>query len=77
MNPGTDVKDKLPVYRELGINRLSMGLQSADNEELKCLGRIHTYEDFQAGISVGERGWIYQYQCGSHVGNSGTDAGEL
>ena len=47
MNPGTDVKDKLPVYRRLGINRLSMGLQSADNEELKCLGRIHTYEDFR------------------------------
>lgn len=47
MNPGTDVKDKLSVYRELGINRLSMGLQSADNEELKCLGRIHTYEDFR------------------------------
>lgn len=47
MNPGTDVKDKLPVYRELGINRLSMGLQSADSEELKCLGRIHTYEDFR------------------------------
>lgn len=47
MNPGTNVKDKLPVYHELGINRLSMGLQSADNEELKCLGRIHTYEDFR------------------------------
>ena len=52
MNPGTDVKDKLPVYRELGINRLSMGLQSADNEELKCLGRIHIYEDF---------GQVYQW----------------
>ena len=47
MNPGTDVKDKLPVYRKLGINRLSMELQSADNKELKCLGRIHTYEDFR------------------------------
>ena len=47
MNPGTDVKDKLPVYRKLGINRLSMGLQSADNKELKCLGRIHTYEYFR------------------------------
>ena len=47
MNPGTDVKDKLPVYRKLGINRLSMGLQSADDEELKRLGRIHTYEDFK------------------------------
>ena len=47
MNPGTDVKDKLSVYRKLGINRLSMGLQSADNKELKRLGRIHTYEDFR------------------------------
>ncbi len=47
MNPGTDVKDKLPVYHKLGINRLSMGLQSADNGELKRLGRIHTYEDFR------------------------------
>ena len=46
MNPGTDVKDKLPVYRELGINRLSIGLQSPDDRELKILGRIHNYEQF-------------------------------
>ncbi len=45
-NPGTLTKNKLECYRRNGINRLSIGLQSADNEELKHLGRIHTYEQF-------------------------------
>lgn len=45
-NPGTVDKEKLCLYRETGINRLSFGLQSSDNEELKLLGRIHTWEQF-------------------------------
>lgn len=45
-NPGTVTKQKLSTYKSLGINRLSFGLQSTDNEELKKLGRIHTYEEF-------------------------------
>lgn len=45
-NPGTVEKEKLSAYREAGINRLSFGLQSARNEELKKLGRIHTWEQF-------------------------------
>ena len=45
-NPGTVTKDKLECYRQAGINRISFGLQSADNEELKLLGRIHTWEEF-------------------------------
>lgn len=46
VNPGTVTMEKLQVYRDCKINRISIGLQSADNEELKTLGRIHTYEDF-------------------------------
>ena len=46
MNPGTADQDKLLKLKRAGINRLSIGLQSADNAELKMLGRIHTYEDF-------------------------------
>ena len=45
-NPGTVTKESLQSYFSAGINRLSIGLQSADNEELKLLGRIHTYEQF-------------------------------
>lgn len=45
-NPGTVTREKLDTYRACGINRISFGLQSASNEELKLLGRIHTYEDF-------------------------------
>lgn len=45
-NPGTVTTSKLEAYRRAGINRLSIGLQSANNEELKMLGRIHTYEQF-------------------------------
>ena len=46
MNPGTADWEKLSLYRKAGINRLSIGLQSASDEELRCLGRIHTFEDF-------------------------------
>ncbi len=45
-NPGTVTKEKLQGYYKLGINRLSFGLQSANNEELRLLGRIHTFEEF-------------------------------
>ena len=45
-NPGTADREKLISYRSSGINRLSLGLQSADNRWLALLGRIHTWEDF-------------------------------
>ena len=45
-NPGTVSEEKLSAYRKAGINRISFGLQSANNEDLKLLGRIHTYEEF-------------------------------
>lgn len=45
-NPGTVTREKLQIWKSAGINRISFGLQSADNEELKCLGRIHTWEEF-------------------------------
>lgn len=47
-NPGTLTYRKLAEYRTCGINRLSLGLQSGNAEELKRLGRIHNYEQFVA-----------------------------
>ena len=47
VNPGTVDNDKLNYYYKLGINRLSIGLQSTYDELLKNIGRIHTYNQFK------------------------------
>lgn len=45
-NPGTLTPEKLQLYRKYGINRISIGLQSPKDKELKILGRIHNYSQF-------------------------------
>lgn len=45
-NPGTIDKEKLLAYRQAGINRLSIGVQSAEEDLLETLGRIHSWQDF-------------------------------
>ena len=51
-NPGTVNESRLSEYRKAGVNRLSFGLQSADNNELKMLGRIHTFEQFMESFRL-------------------------
>ena len=46
VNPGTASAEKLRNFYTAGINRLSIGMQSAQAEELKNLGRIHDFEGF-------------------------------
>lgn len=46
VNPGTVDADKLAAYYAAGINRLSIGVQSLQENELQALGRIHSTEDF-------------------------------
>lgn len=46
LNPGTVTEEKLLAWKEVGINRLSIGLQSAKDPELQMLGRIHDYQQF-------------------------------
>ena len=46
VNPGTVTIEKLKDYKDCGINRLSIGLQSAQDELLKQIGRIHNFEQF-------------------------------
>ena len=41
-NPGTVTREKLELYHKAGVNRISIGMQSAADGELKKLGRIHT-----------------------------------
>ncbi len=56
-NPGTVDEEKLKAYFRCGINRISFGLQSVHDEELKKLGRIHTFDDFlksyEAAVNAG------------------------
>lgn len=56
-NPGTLNLEKLKIMKEIGINRISIGLQATQNYHLKAIGRIHTYEEFvknyQQAIDVG------------------------
>lgn len=47
-NPKTVNEEGLRAYRRVGVNRLSIGLQSADDGELRTLGRIHTFSDFRS-----------------------------
>ena len=55
INPGTVDEEKLQCYKENGVNRLSMGLQSVDNEKLRLLGRIHTYQDFVGSYELARK----------------------
>lgn len=56
-NPGTVDDDALTQYHRVGVNRLSLGLQSSWDEELKALGRIHTWQQFldayRAAVAAG------------------------
>ncbi|MBR3041171.1 MAG: oxygen-independent coproporphyrinogen III oxidase [Eubacterium sp.] len=54
-NPGTMKYTDLISFREYGINRLSIGLQSADSELLRRLGRIHSYDEFLKGFDSARR----------------------
>ncbi|PKM96198.1 MAG: coproporphyrinogen III oxidase [Firmicutes bacterium HGW-Firmicutes-1] len=51
-NPGTISREKGTIYKILGINRISLGLQAVDNERLKHLGRIHTFEEFAQNFNM-------------------------
>lgn len=46
VNPGTVTEEKTAAWKNAGISRISIGLQSVNDRELKMLGRIHTFREF-------------------------------
>ena len=52
VNPGTIDENKLKVYKNAGINRFSIGLQSACDKTLKDVNRIHTANDFEKAVKL-------------------------
>lgn len=55
VNPATVELGQLKRYLKAGINRLSIGVQSGCNNELKALGRIHTYEEFEKTYALARK----------------------
>lgn len=56
VNPNSVTEDKIKAYFNAGINRLSIGLQSTNDDELKTLGRVHTYSDFLNAYNLAVHG---------------------
>jgi oxygen-independent coproporphyrinogen-3 oxidase len=52
MNPGTVTQERFATYRSLGINRVSLGVQSFDDGELRFLERIHTADDAERAVTL-------------------------
>lgn len=52
VNPGMLDKEKARVYKEIGINRISLGLQSLNDNLLKSIGRIHTSKEFLESLEI-------------------------
>ena len=55
VNPGTVSEEKLRAFYAAGINRLSIGMQSAQEAELRTLGRIHDFEGFREAYDTAVR----------------------
>ncbi len=51
-NPNSITKEKLEIYKESGINRISIGLQSIYDDILKTIGRVHTFSDFTSALEL-------------------------
>lgn len=54
-NPGTLTQDKALAYRNCGINRISFGLQTTDDELLKIIGRIHNFRQFEESFETAKK----------------------
>lgn len=51
-NPETITKEKIDEYYSAGVNRISIGLQSTDDQILKFMGRLYTFEEFKEKYSI-------------------------
>lgn len=51
-NPNSITKEKIMAYKEAGVNRVSIGLQSIYDDVLKVIGRAHKFEDFENALNI-------------------------
>jgi oxygen-independent coproporphyrinogen-3 oxidase len=55
VNPGTIDYEKMIILKNIGVNRISFGLQSTNDKYLKLLGRVHTYSDFLKNYNLARK----------------------
>lgn len=61
INPDSLTMEKALLFKEWGINRVSLGLQSTDNKQLKAIGRTHTFEDAITAVELLKQVGIVNY----------------
>ena len=77
MNPKTADLATMCRYVASGFNRLSIGCQSADDGELKMLGRIHTFDDFRQTVSLAKQAGFQNISADLMLGLPGQDWNRL
>lgn len=77
VNPATVDYDSLVRYRRAGINRLSIGVQSFQDEELKFLGRIHTAGEAECCFTMARRAGFENINIDLIFGIPGSTSGFL
>ena len=55
VNPNSVTEEKLKVYKDSGVNRLSIGLQTNHNDILKKIGRAHKIEEFEKALDIANK----------------------
>ncbi|MGH8119307.1 MAG: radical SAM family heme chaperone HemW [Gammaproteobacteria bacterium] len=76
VNPGTAEAEKFRGFREAGVNRLSIGVQSFDNEKLQRLGRIHDGREARAAITMARDAGFEELNIDLMFGLPGQTTGE-
>ena len=76
-NPGTVDRENLSLYRTAGINRLSIGCQSVHDDELKELGRIHSFDDFVRTYDAAREAGFENINADLMAGLPGSDEKKL
>lgn len=75
-NPGSQEFDDLQAYREAGINRLSFGIQSLDDKQLKTLGRIHNSEEAKKAVAMAQKAGFDNFNVDMMFGLPGQSLAE-
>ncbi len=76
-NPSSVTREKLIGWKNAGVNRLSFGVQSADDEELKFLGRLHDFSRAESTVRMAHEVGFDNISCDLMIGLKGQDSSSL